>query len=754
VPSRFLLALIVLSGFLSPACAAPLETVVVTGSALPGANIDVATIPVHVQTLDSTDLDRLGPSDLLGAMARDLAGVSLADAQDNAFQPNVLYRGFEASSLVGDAQGLAVYVDGVRFNQPFGDNVEWSMIPDGAVAGVTLEGANPVFGLNALGGSLSLSLKDGFGFSGIGAQVSGGSFGRGEASFDWGGSDGSRAGFVAADLFHDDGWRQHSPSSLARLFANLAWRGDRSELHLDVIAASNSLTGNGTAPVELLAARRSAVFTYPDNTQNLYGLVNLTGVWRPGATLTLSANLYLDGLARHTRNGDASDAEVCAPPDDAFLCLDDGAFLTGSDGNPIADFLSGGPYAQLNLTRTETLGVGGALQAAYQPLPPLHLLAGLAIDHGHTDFSASSLIGALTPTRGFGGPGIVIDQPDLVIAPVKASAGNTYYGFYVQGGVDLTAALRLDLSARYNIADIVLRDRLGSALDGSHRFTRLNPAVGLSYRLDTGITAHADYAEANRTPTPAEFSCADAAAPCSLTNFFVGDPDLKQVVARTYEIGLRGQGAGLSWQIDAYRSDTGNDILFTASTVRGRAFFRNIGATRRQGIEANASWREGRWSLSAAYNFTDAVFRSPVTLNSPDNPLADADGHIFVVPGDRLPSIPRHLLKLSAGFALTPDWDLTLAARYAGGVYLQGDEANLNPPTSAYTVFDAGVRWRPAASVEVFATVENLFDRAYETFGAFSPTADVPIAEAPGAGDPRSLSPAAPRTVLLGLRLH
>ena len=78
-------------------------------------------------------------------------------------------------------------------------------------------------------------------------------------------------------------------------------------------------------------------------------------------------------------------------------------------------------------------------------------------------------------------------------------------------------------------------------MDGRHEFSRFNPAAGLTWRFAEGATAYAGYSEANRAPSPAELSCADPLAPCSLTNFFVGDPPLKQVKARTVEAGVRGR---------------------------------------------------------------------------------------------------------------------------------------------------------------------------------------------------------------------
>jgi outer membrane receptor protein involved in Fe transport len=739
------------------------EMIVVTATALPGTAIDPDKIAVGIQTLSSDQLNRFGAANALSALQGEVAGVSIADAQGNAFQPSLFYRGFEASPLAGDAQGLAVYANGARLNQPFGDTLNWELIPDVAIDRLTLEGSSPVFGLNALGGSLVLQMKNGFTFSG--AQVEGlaGSFGRFQASGEYGVEAGNRAFYIAANALTDDGWRQHSPSRLGQIFADAGLRSDGGEFHLSLLGAQGNLAGNGTLPVELLAVDRSAVFTYPDKTKNTYGLANFYGTQSITDALSIQGNLYLSHLKQRTFNADASEAAPCTSSP-GLLCLDngDGDVLTGLNGAPIPDFLSGGTYGQLNTTATDTTGYGGSLQAAYDGAVfgiGNHLVAGIAYDGGHAEFSAQSAIGALGADRGFIGPGIEISQADLSIAPVKVASDNSYYGFFASLVLDLNDALSLNASARYNIARIALVDKLGTALNGSHRYDHLNPAVGATYKFADAVSAYAGYSEANRAPTPAEFSCADPAAPCSLTNFFVGDPPLKQVVAHSYEAGLRGralgfQGGTLTWHAGFYRTEARDDIMLVSSSIIGRGFFENVGNTRRQGVESSLDFQSETWFASLNYTYTDATFRSQFTLNSPENPFADVNGAIHVVSGDRLPSIPEHLVKVVVGYAPTPRWSIALGARAATGVYLRGDEANLNPKTGAYVAFDLSSRYRVTDSLEVFATVNNLFNAKYETFGTFSPTSRVPIAEAPGASNPRSLAPAPPFSIFAGVRVH
>ena len=109
--------------------------------------------------------------------------------QGNPFQPDVNYRGYTASPLLGTPQGLSVYMDGVRLNQPFGDIVSWDLIPRTAIASTTLmPGSNPLFGLNTLGGALSIQTKSGVTHPGTMLQASYGSDVRRAFDFEHGGT--------------------------------------------------------------------------------------------------------------------------------------------------------------------------------------------------------------------------------------------------------------------------------------------------------------------------------------------------------------------------------------------------------------------------------------------------------------------------------------------------------------------------------------------------------------------------------------
>lgn len=763
----------------APVMLAPVE--VTTTTPLVGPGIEADKVPANVRRLTETDLSERGAPDLLGTLETRLPSVNANAAQNNPFQPDLQFRGFTASPLIGNAQGLAVYQNGVRVNEVFGDTVNFDLIPDIAIQDMDVVPNTPAFGLNALGGALNIRMKDGFTSPGGQLVLQGGSFGRVQGALEYGMQSGDYAGYIAGQALHERGWREHSPSTLRQLYGDVGVRGAHGQVNLSLTAADNRLTGNGPSPVELVAAARSHIFTYPDRTENTLVMPAIRADLKASDTLSFQATGYVRHYKRKTVNGDTVDAEACESTDrnrdglddrtgqsvalrDDRLCLNDsGPVLVDSRGQPIDDFLNGTRGGVLNRTDTTSTSVGGTLQATSQaPMfgRPNTLVGGVSLDHGVTRFSASSEIGTLTADRTVAPVGLIIQQPDGEIAPVSVRSTTTYAGVYVSDTLDVTDALALTAGGRLNVARVVLDDQLGTALNGSHRFTRFNPAAGATYKVTPGLTGYVGYAESNRVPTAAELSCADPARPCTLTNFFLSDPPLKQVVGRTWEGGLRGsnlrpfEGARLDWSVGLFRTGLQDDILNVASGVRGRGYFINAGRTRRQGIETGLRLSGAGWSVHADYAYVEGTYESTLVLNSPDNPNRDrTTGTVVARPGDRLPGIPAHRIKLGGSLKVTDAWTVggTLSA-YSGQTYV-GDPQGSVGKVKGYVTLDATTSYQITEAVQVFGLVKNVTNAHYSTFGTFGGVREVPLAEAPGARDSRFVSPAAPRAFYGGVRV-
>ncbi len=738
-------------------------TIVVTA---PGGAIDVD----DALKLSAYDIGRAGTPDILAALTRTMAGVTLQDAQNNPWQPNLVYRGFIASPLQGQAQGLAVYLDGVRFNQPFGDTVQFDLIPEAAIKSLSVLDASPIYGLNALGGAVVLATKTGLSDPRLEASATGGRFGSIETSISSGFSAGDFNAFSAFQYSRDKGWRDHSPSSLYNGYLDLGVDYEGGGLHLKLVGADTDLTGNGVSPVELLAAARRAVFTWPDNSRSRYGRISLHPWVALSDTTRLEGSIYAQRLTLRTVNGDAADIEGCED-DPGLLCLeavgagDDEevqSILTDSHGDAIADTLGGEGYGVLNRGRTRTNAMGALFQiidTRSLGLDENHLSLGFSYDSSRTRFDTSTELGELTEERSVDGLGSLIVQRDGAIAPVGLIAHTDYWGVFLQDRLPILSGLTAELGLRYNRARVRLDDQIATALNGKHLFDRLNPGIEFDYALSGHFALRAGYAESNRVPTPAELSCADKNAPCSLTNFFVADPPLKQVVAKSWELGASGAGdlGGLKieWLLSAYRTDNRNDIQYIASEIRGRAFFQNIGDTRRQGIEATLKASRSGFKGSLSYAYTDATYRDELALSSPANPEADEVGIITVERGDRLAGIPKHSLALSldyAGKVGERGWSIGGDVIARSSQYLIGDEANDNPRLRGYAIVNLRAGIDITRGITLFGEVRNALGGKYATFGTFTEVDEIELEETPGASNPRAYGPGSPRRWYAGVK--
>jgi iron complex outermembrane receptor protein len=699
-----------------------------------GSEIDPDKIPAASYIIGSDELRHDVSSTMPDALLRRVPSGQINDLTGNPFQPDVQYRGFTASPVLGTPQGLAVYQNGVRTNEAFGDTVNWDLIPEFAIDGLEIVSNNPAFGLNALGGALAVKMKNGFTFHDFGAELYGGAFGRMSATTEAGMERGNVGFYVGADALHDDGWRDRSPSDLFRIYADVGIKGSLGEFHLAFTGASNDFGNVGPTPIELLQRRWENVFTTPQSTHN--ELAFLTGTFSShlSDTTSLEGALYYRKFHQSHVDGNISDDEVPGLPDDVVP-------------------------GEIDRTRTTADSYGGSVQLTSTATffgRDNHFAAGGSVDHGRVDFGANSELGTIGPDLFVTGNGVFLGESDDG-GPVQLRTTNMYAGVYVTDTLDVTTQLSVTAGARFNIAQIRLTDLLGTSLNGTHEFTRFNPALGATYKLFPMLTLYAGYSEANRAPTPAELGCGDPDHPCVLDNFLVADPNLKQVVSSTIEAGLRGtfafsqKGAALSWNLGLFHTENSDDILQVASPIPNRGYFVNAGDTRRQGIEAHFEYHDARWSLHAEYSFLDATFQSRLAISAPFNPVANADGIVNVSPGDQLASTPRHRFKAGADYAIMDKWRAGADVVAVGSQYLEGDVSNRNPKVPAYYVVNLHTSYEVTRNCELFARIQNLFDRHYYTSGTFFDADSVPSLHL---SDPRTVSPAQPLAAYAGARIN
>src|SRR5438477_2714740 len=224
------------------------KLVVYPTAPLPGAGIDPDKVPASVNIVGAEQIKQTGSLNISDALVKYVPGIVVNEVAGNPFQPNVQFRGFVASPVPGTPQGLAVYQNGVRLNEAFGDTVNWDLAPTAAIKSVAVVTNNPAFGLNALGGAVTIQMKDGFGYHGAEVNTMGGSFGRMQGSAQWGKSIGQYSVYGALEGVHDDGFRNFSQSDIRRFYGDAGYRNANAEFHVNLGVADNKFGAAGTVP--------------------------------------------------------------------------------------------------------------------------------------------------------------------------------------------------------------------------------------------------------------------------------------------------------------------------------------------------------------------------------------------------------------------------------------------------------------------------------------------------------------------------
>jgi outer membrane receptor protein involved in Fe transport len=730
---------------------------------LSGTGIDADKVASSVNAVSADQIKQAGSLNISDSLEKYVPGIVVSDVTGNPFQPNVQFRGFVASPVSGTPQGLAVYQNGVRVNEAFGDTVNWDLIPTAAIKSVTVVSNNPAFGLNALGGAVNVQMKDGFGYHGAEIDTMGGSFGRVQSSAQWGKQIDNFSVYGALEGLHDDGFRNFSASNVRRFYGDVGARNDQAEFHLNMGVADNDFGSTASAPVELLQQYWGATYTTPQTTNNRVGYVNLTGKIEASPTWTIEGIAHARVLEQKMVDGNATGAMACAA-DQMLLCFGDGATpANGLNGVQLANpFAPGSVLGELDRTSTHSTTTGLSLQGTNTDQlfgHDNHFVIGGSFDSSVTNFTASAELGTIAPNFVVSGSGIFLGPSGnpVSIGPVGLRTTNQYTGVYALDTFDITNALSITGGGRFNLANIRLEDQLGTALNGNDTYKRFNPVIGATYKITPGLTAYAGYSESNRAPTPLELGCADPAHPCTIATFLVSDPPLKQVVSRSVEAGLRGSDdldiGKLEWKLGAFRATNQDDILAVPSPVlQGFGFFQNVGATRRQGIEAEVDLTSSRMRLYASYTFIDARFLDALQVAS-NSPFV-VNGNIQIVPGDQIPAIPRHRIKAGIDYAVTDALKIGGDALFVSSQYFVGDESNQAPKLPGYAVFNLHASYQIDKTFQIYARADNVFDNRYATYGAFFNLGNIPNFANGGMPftDPRSISPAQPRAFYVGLK--
>jgi iron complex outermembrane recepter protein len=726
------------------------------------------TVPSAVTNVTDTEIDREGTMSVQQALQQNVPGIIISDAAGNPLRAEVSYRGFDASPVSGRSQGVAVYQNGVRINEAFGDTVQWDVIPSNAILSMSVVSNNPSFGLNALGGAISILMKDGFSYQGGEVDIMAGSFGRAQVGVQAGGSSGNASVYVAAEAFTDDSFRNFSESEVRRFYGDVGLRGSMAEVHFSLTAAKNEFGASAAAPVELLDRDWSNTFTTPQTTNLEVYMPTLSGTVKATNTLTLSGVGYYRSYKNKVVDGNVTELEECG----VNLCPEGSTNVIRDAAN--GDVLVAGdfeePLGTIDRLNTDSESWGAAVEGQENsPLlgRPNLLIVGASYDYGRSNYTTSSELGQILPKYVVKGSGITITDDDgdpntdddNEVGPRDLDSENTYWGLYFSNALDVTDRLTVSVGGRYNNATIKLEDNTGlfPGLNATNTYERFNPMVGANYKLTPGLSVYGGYSESNRAPTPAELGCAEPEAPCLVEGFLTDDPPLDQVVGHTAEIGLRGQGYSyggqFTWGAGLFRTLASDDILPITDSA-GRIFFVNAGDTLRQGVELSATYESSKWNVYASYAFVDATLD---TCNDPSGECA------FLEAGDRLPGIPRHRFKAGFEYWLTSKWkfgaDLVAASNQPFFPNEVSDEEELDEVLAGYTRVDLHTSYDITDKIQVYGLIKNLFNQRYGLYGTYFDADDVgeevdEVLGGPGFSDPRSISPALPFAAYGGVKVR
>jgi outer membrane receptor protein involved in Fe transport len=781
---------------------------VISTTPLPSIGLPLNIIPANIQIFDSKDLRNQPGVTFADQLINNAQGVTFSETQGNPWQPDVMFRGFSASPLAGTPQGMSVYVDGVKVNEAFGDTVHWDLIPNFAIQNMqVVPGSNPVYGMNTLGGAIAIQTKDGRNNQGAALEVEGGSWGRKRALAQFGGvsKDGSVDYFFGAQNIDEDGWRKHSPTHINQTFGKIGWQNESSKLDLSYIGAYNNMIGNGLTPIDMLGSDRTGIHTTPDQTKNYLNHFALNGAHWLNKDVMMSGNTYYRTSNRNTLNGDANDdfkdytTTGASTSSSAKGGVDTAGFCRPRGSDSLGDAYDEEACAPgiLNRSRIKQRNLGFNLQAAFnQDIFKMKnlFISGVSYDLARTKLTQTEQIsdvdggtaGAFTTGTGAtGGTDIAggtwfdsarrpINLDDDIELDVLLGGRSRTASLFATDTLSLNSQWHFTASARYNHTKVKNRDHIRTgdeSLSGDHNFNRVNPSLGLTFTPYDNLSVFGTYSESNRAPTSMELGCANPARPCKLPNAMASDPPLDQVVAKTYEGGLRGKlTESLKWNASIYRTMNHDDIHFINSSTNSGAlgYFDNIGRTKRQGYDLGLAGTIDKFFFRAGYSFISAKYDSDIQLLNEVNSASD-DDVVNVRKGNYLAGIPKHQFKLRAQYEILPKWLIGTNVVYFSDQFVHGNENNAHQANtenctedgnrscpgklSGYTVVNLDTQYDAGQGWKLFAKAVNIFDKEYYSSGRlaesyFSPTGT-------WGTDDRGVTgvvPGAPRAAWVGLR--
>lgn len=715
---------------------------VYSATPLPSIGLPVNMVPSAVQIVTSEEVVEQSGVSIADYMVNNLQGVTVNEVGGNPYQVELNYRGYNATPIAGNPQGLSIYIDGIRANQPFSNNVLWDLIPNFAIEDMQLVGgSNPVYGLNTLGGSMSMQTKSGRTFNKSALDILVGSWGRHVGLVESGGisEDGQFDYYLGYEYFEEDGWRDFSPTYVNQWFSKGGWDTDTSRFEVSYTGAHNKLIGNGLTPKDLLGSDNEGIHTLEDQTRNDYGQLSLNGMHFIDDMTMASGNVYWRRLDQSTSNGDLDD---------------DWEEAGDSEGS-----------LNRTITKQDAYGANGQLTFDSDWIGRINqLIVGASYEYSLVKFRQSTQEIETLLSSGFFGGSLGTETQTTGLKGKTET-----YGLFVTNTHALTETLSLNTAIRYNYVTIDNKDTFNApgaaaSLTSEHDYDRLNPSIGLIFSPTENYSTYASYSESSRAPTSIELGCSNPDQPCNLPTQMADDPPLDQVVAKTVEIGARGQlNNFLTWNFAAYDAINHDDILFIyANASNAAGYFTNVSKTTRQGVDLGLATQFDKLSLDFSYGYIAARYGSDFTMVSEVNSSAGAGSAIQVKDGDYLPNIPKHNFKIRAKYQLQPAWYLGATATTFSSSFMMGNENQKHNESNGvqgevpgYTAVNLDSAYHFSGTLnglKLYAKLINVFDNEYYTGGRMAQTFVQKDRTFGAERDVASLVPGAPRAGWIGLR--
>lgn len=707
---------------------------------LPGVVLDRDQSSSNVQSVNEEELRKSQSVTVTDLLNSNLQSISVNDYSGNPFQQDVNFRGFSASPLIGTPQGVSVYLDGIRVNEPFGEVVNWDLIPINALRRLDLiPGSSPLFGLNTLGGAIALTTKDGFIDTGTQASILYGSWNRKQTQISAGGNNGTVAGFLALNYFNEDGWRTNSESTVQQAFSRVDVRLPFGQTGISALLADNRLLGNGMIPIELYKKDNDSVFTSPDETNN--ELTQFTSYlrWDINDSMSLTLQAHRRKVDQRSTSGDFyEDFDQQAARSTAYECFPPGVggaqvFADGAIGVDLPGCPGLLPNGVSNNGTTGQVASGLSLQYSWVT-ETNNLVIGAETGRSRVTFGQTQRLGFLDQEHEFYLAPELYDElfltpliEDVQRNDLTGKTKNLSFFFNnvlsVSPDFHVTFGLRLNRSRVTNelVSDLPrplyqfdeqLRRRQADICGaeknlpfvpgqkiprfycstGDYSYASLNPSLGFAWTPTKELGVHMNYSKGNRVPSTIELGCARdkeaeallgnrAKLPgCSIPTALGSDPFLPQIISHTYEIGFRGRVSDrLNWNASTFLTKLEDDILFVSLGSRNRGVFDTFGATEREGFELGFDGTFGRHFFKASWSRVNATFESDAEIVNLSNSsaLKGQRLNVFTIaPGDRIPGIPRDNFRLTWRYAATDSFDVGVTMIAHTWSYARGNENN------------------------------------------------------------------------------